>query len=551
MVGGGQTAVGQGQTRLILAVYNADFTPSAFGADKTPWQPSQPYFSSEIATMQRQINEAHSVGIDAFVQRWPGPGSQSDANFATLLNLAQGSGYGFRAALLFETDSPLFSDDAARTQALRGWTNGHANHAAYLRVDGRPVIFFAANWTLAVNDWVAIRDAVDPDRRAIWIAEGGDVAFLTAFDGLYLYNIAWSENPAATAADWANGVRAGAAAYGGYKYWVATAMPGWDDRLLSGAAPFARERANGDFYRASFSGAAASAPDMLLINSYNQWTEGSNIEPSVEHGVAYLSLTAEMSQLYKQGVSIPAPQPTAGAPPAGPPAPTPIPTPTAQPAGRIIYTVSPGDTLIGIAARFNMPVQTLYAYNDMNASSLLYLGLEIVIGYTDGYDAPIVNPDQPYALPRDDGAIVHSVQPGETLLSIAADYNLSLAQLLALNGDLTAATILQLNQQIIVGSHPRPQEVGGSADMIGGQATAAPLMPTAPMPTREISEGMTAVPPAPPAVTPIFSPPPAAPTATTAPLPAAESENIGRLLGGVVLLLALIVGLFIHLSRQR
>ena len=295
LLGRANSAESASPSKTILAFYYAWYDPSSFGNGKTPYQPILPYYSADSATIERQVKTAKAAGIDGFVQSWYGPNStqQTEPNFATLLQIAQR--LNFTAAVDFETNSPFFNTGQDRIDALKTLIATHAQHPAYFRLDGKPVIFFWKNVSLSVATWQNIRQQVDPSHKTIWIAEGGSTEYLDVFDGLHLYNVAWSAEPEAVNARWARNTRN----YGdGSRYWAGTAMPGFDNSLLQGEHTV-RQRNNGDYLRRSFRGAAATNPDILLLTSFNEWAEGSAIEPSQSYGNQYLQTMGELSAEYK------------------------------------------------------------------------------------------------------------------------------------------------------------------------------------------------------------------------------------------------------------
>ena len=572
-------AEAQGRTNLVLAFYYAWYDPSSFGPGKTPYQPFQPYYSTDGGVIQRHVSEARSAGIDGFVQSWYGPaGNQTESNFQTLLGVAASSG--FKAAVDFETGSPFFATNGDRASALSTLLATHASHPAYLRVDGKPVVFFWANWLLPVGEWAQIREQVDPGRNSIWIAEGSSLEYLSVFDGLHLYNTAWSANPAGTAITWAGRTRAAAETYGAYRYWVGTAMPGFNDSLLGrGQATIVRDRAGGAYYQSSFNGAASSAPDILIINSFNEWAEGSNIEPSTEFGNYYLDLTGQLSAGYKSGniaavvaqpppatevaqvtgpTAIPTASPTSGPSPTPTetptptdtptvtPSPSPIASPTPQPDGQIVYMIQPGDTLIGISELFEVPLFEIYSRNNLDESSVITVGQRLILGLAGQVSGREAGDQFPGAVILADGRVVYELADGDSLYSVAQRYGLSIDELLELNDNLDAGSILQVGQQVVVGFRPLPAEIGGSTDQ--PEPTSAPAATPAPSATMTPTEQV------PPTVTegaPAAETPEAIEAVVESDQPGESNSSILLVLFGVVALLALLGGVFLYLGRSR
>ena len=225
-------------SKLVLAFYYTWYDENTWIPEKVNDMPLEPYVSRDRAVMARHIEQAKSAGIDALVASWYGPrveNNQTEPNFAALLEVAQE--HGFKVAADFESASPFISGQGETIAALRHLLDVHATKEGYLKVDGRPVIFFwaidhvplAEGQGSALDAWRSIRQQVDPEHKSIWIAEGVDIAYQEVFDGHHLYNVAWAANVGRSLADWQSRVRNWSASHGQDRIWVATVMPGWND----------------------------------------------------------------------------------------------------------------------------------------------------------------------------------------------------------------------------------------------------------------------------------------------------------------------------------
>ena len=315
---------------LVLAFYYTWFDENTWNYDQLSDLPAEPYVSRDRGVMGRHIDQAKAAGIDAFLVAWYGPGeNQTEPNLAALLEEA--AARNFKIGIMFETTSPFLGGTGAITGALQHALSVHANQPAFLRVDGRPVIFFWRPTIYGVDSWRAIRSQADPGYGSVWVAEGVDTSYLAVFDGHHLYSNTW--NPPADLAftnqKFADRVNSARQSYGAYKFWVATVMPGYNDVRIRPGSGFAKDREGGAYYERAWQAAIGSRPDWIIITSFNEWPEGSYIEPSAAFGNQYLNLTAAWSGQFKgrgqqvQGQPLPV---VAAAAPAEP-----VPTATPEP----------------------------------------------------------------------------------------------------------------------------------------------------------------------------------------------------------------------------
>jgi hypothetical protein len=259
------------------------------------------YDSNDPETVRRHIQEAKSAGIDGFIASWWGPYGFEDRAFSTLIEVAEEED--FLVTIYYEeADTPL-----EMVTDLAYFLNRHADSPALLHADGRPVIFFYVRVTqkFTVAQWQAVFAQLDDRGRSIFaVADGLDSDFLTTFDGIHIYN------PVGIGATEAAAQYASASllARAQGRLFAATIIPGYDEAYKNSSLTYL-DREDGDTYREYWALARASTPHWILITSYNEWHEGSEIEPSVEFGTTYLEITAEQAAAWKCGEAPPAVEP--------------------------------------------------------------------------------------------------------------------------------------------------------------------------------------------------------------------------------------------------
>ena len=166
------------------------------------------------------------------------------------------------------------------------------------------------------------------------------------FDSIHLFSAGkWTAttNVGPVDAQWRKTITAYNTAHGTQRIWAAGVIPGWDESRVQPPRTNAKvyPRRDGALYTETWQGAMASNPEWITITSYNEWFEGTQIEPSVTYGTRYLTLTRQLVDQWK-GINTPTVLPATTTPPA---ISTAGPTATRPTAGTVVPTVTPGPTI--------------------------------------------------------------------------------------------------------------------------------------------------------------------------------------------------------------
>ncbi|MBV9608933.1 MAG: hypothetical protein JO187_05200 [Acidobacteria bacterium] len=159
------------------------------------------YSTTDRAVLQRQVTDAKNLGISGFVVNWYGPGHEfEDHSYSLLQEVA--SANEFSVAIMYDenADDPGHSTDDAINDLQYAYDRyigpSARQNSAYLRYDGKPVIFIFPKG--GKTDWARVRQAVNAwSTPPLLIYKDIDSHDAKVFDGFYAWvrpDRDWSPN---------------------------------------------------------------------------------------------------------------------------------------------------------------------------------------------------------------------------------------------------------------------------------------------------------------------------------------------------------------------
>ncbi|WP_200957022.1 glycoside hydrolase family 99 protein [Lysobacter sp. Root916] len=245
------------------------------------------YSSADPALAERHMAMIAQAGIGVVAVTWLGRADPSYRSLPALFDAAER--HGLRICFQIEPGSRP-DIGAARAQFVAA-IDDYGRHPAFYRDpgSGRPLFFVYDSYQLPASDWARLLradgadtlrgGAYDADVIGLWVrADEGRFFLDGGFDGVYTYFASRGFTWGATPEHWPQ-LQRWADAHG--LRFIPSVGPGYSDRRVR---PWNRAnergRDGGAYYDAMFGAAVDSGARWVSITSFNEWHEGTQLEPA-------------------------------------------------------------------------------------------------------------------------------------------------------------------------------------------------------------------------------------------------------------------------------
>jgi hypothetical protein len=283
------------------------------------------YDSHDPNVIRSHIQLAKQAGIDGFICSWWGPGPPSSLAFPdravnTILSVAEEEN--FSISMYYESVRDELTLDLI-SQEFDYFLSNYGFHPAFLKDMGEPVIFVYVPMHNERDEdfWLDVRENVENIHGPITlIGDDNTRDFYYAFEAFHMY-IYTGDDPVALFNESQNRLAAGVKTKSVlesieslkntgeliiyHKPFFVTVYPGFNNKNVfrDPTQGLLIEREGGETYTGYWDIVFELNAHTVLITSWNEWHEGTELEPSREHGFEYLNFTRNFVTQYK-GVQI-------------------------------------------------------------------------------------------------------------------------------------------------------------------------------------------------------------------------------------------------------
>lgn len=272
----------------LLVYYYIWYDESSWDRAKTDYPLLGRYSSDDRAVMEQHVKLAKAAGVDGFIVSWKST-EKLDRRLAQLRDVAVEQD--FKLAIIYQGldfyRKPLDVNRIATD--LDYFVQTYADDPVF-DIFGRPLVVWSGTWEYTPEQVASIttlhrenllmlaseKNVRGYERLAPWV------------DGNAYY---WSSVNPSTYPNYQGKLDAMSDAvhqHGGL--WIAPAAVGFDARLVGGERVV--ERGDGENLRIQMNAATGSSPDAIGLISWNEFSENSHIEPSVNLDAQSLSALA-------------------------------------------------------------------------------------------------------------------------------------------------------------------------------------------------------------------------------------------------------------------
>lgn len=298
--------------RLVLAFYFPWYDRTTWADSQLLDQPLRSYSTDDPADVLRQMQEAKQAGLDGVIVSFQGRDTGGGWNHRRMLLVLQAAQQvGLRVSVQIETAAAHLPDRPGppHPDTLTTWLTDiidlYGSHPAFLRVDGRPVVFCYIWHAVDPQTWQTTLSRVRASGRQLFVlADDERASALGLADSMYTFaGSLFARDLSVYARDIGLAARTWhllGPGHGSQRLGIVAVSPGYDETgLRDRPARLAFDRRGGELYDSQWSAALESGVDWVVISSWNEWWENSEIEPSQRYGQSYIWRTAFWSQAFK------------------------------------------------------------------------------------------------------------------------------------------------------------------------------------------------------------------------------------------------------------